>query len=1175
MTSSAQQITYSSVLSQDFITSSGVVVDTTKTGQVGVFRNPRKSGAIEALVISGQGGTPGQVFYLAQDSSSLTGWVLTPLVDGAGNHQFATEVIAFGTTWGSVDAFFIGTGGTLMHTWADPSQKCGWVAPASIASAPTALSQLRVAFSPAATTASGTLMLYATDPKGNVFLYYADAGTWTAATMPLNGSASSWTLALTDKTHWFLSMVAAEAFSFRPGGGQPIGSVQPGWIAWASGSMSHSGNQVAGGGINSGRNVLTKVLFNATNMAGTSSTMILMLDGATDKSGGHPASWLINPGNTGQAYGTIAGTDFTDAAVVESTDGYVTIYGVDPLMNLFVVRQVNFAAGDMATGYGTSQTWGPVFQLDSEIARVYADATPSDAPALMAADSEVGALHLYYQDPTTALWLAVPITLPTTTKLEINRWRTEVNVFDTSGQQLVGANLAITAASAIDIEVNGTYFVIDSTTSATVATNGFGTATFASLATSLSPPALTVTVEGVPATTVSPGGPVNDYLAGTGTLMGKPTFDLTAVKALAGPGSKVDPATALDAIQKCAELGQGAAKQPRALASLAAHRAAGTPVHVYSKTGGHRAFATRAEADTFMTGLASAASFWGDVWDDAKGFAGDVWHAIKEGLHAVESVVIDLGASAVQLWIIVEGALVQLADWVVESVEDALHAITSVFNWIEAAVDKVIDFLKMLFDFSAIWNTKTFMVTQLTALPTFLGQQFTVWSNQLQQGFFAKQKAFVDTMFDDLITRYTGQQFTQLPGWVPMNAPASPTTPTIGSATPNDLGNNVNGNWLQDKVISNAPSSFGTMPTAANSPLDNFLKAGVDAGQDLLNAFSAFGTGVQKLVSASNLSSFQNIAISTFLTIAKDLADAVIDLADALVQGLLALGTLAMSGFTAVMTTPLNLGFINDVYGWVAGQAGGSDTMTLGDLICLLLAFPVTIVWKLINGVDTQPFPGGQAPTDALKAGAAAATSSTIQQVFGTTAGVLTVIGGIWGFAGDALEEPPSWFSYVGYGITALHVVFSHPGFLDWKQLEWTTVSIIAANLLWIGPVFYWTLGTAISTALASTSTKVLGWLNDKGMGTWGVSDLTKVLSSFFGVFMLGSTVYAVAQGTTPPIASTANILNGVNGPFAFLTMAPVVDSPLGVIALPLKLVLDLTTSLGGGVLEVVSAWTE
>ena len=85
-------VSYHSVLSQDFITSNGVLVDGSKSGQVAVFRNPRKKDAVEALVISNAGGLQNQLFYLAQDSASLTGWSLTPVLGTADNPVFANEV---------------------------------------------------------------------------------------------------------------------------------------------------------------------------------------------------------------------------------------------------------------------------------------------------------------------------------------------------------------------------------------------------------------------------------------------------------------------------------------------------------------------------------------------------------------------------------------------------------------------------------------------------------------------------------------------------------------------------------------------------------------------------------------------------------------------------------------------------------------------------------------------------------------------------------------------------------------------------------------------------------------------------------------------------------------------------------------------------------------------------
>lgn len=1168
-------VTFNSVLSQDFITSNGVLVDSSKAGQVAVFRNVNKAHAVEALVLSDAGGEAGQIFYLAHDPKSLTGWSFTPVLDAGGNKLLAREVLAFTTTWGAIDAFYVGTGGHLNHMWLDPKTGA-WTSPYAIGAAPTDLSQLAVAFSPGASEANGALVVYCIDPNGKVFFYYGKNSLWTPATMPIGGAASSWTLALRDESSWLLTMVASQTFIFRPGGGDPIGGVQQGRVAWAWGALGSGGLKVAGGAIDN-TNPTDRVVLNATNMAGTPATMMLMLAGASDPSGGHQVAWLINPGASDQAHGTIAGTSFADAAIVKSTTGFVNIYGIDKSLNLFTLRQIGFNPGDMSSGYGTTQTWGPVFQLDTRMQRMYADPSPGDTPVLIAVDADVGALHLYVQDPTTNLWLILPITLPSTQRFEINRWRTEINVYDQDGQQMANAPIRLSAQSAVDVEINGAYFVIDSAISATVTTNALGKATVASLARTLAPPAFTVAAEGLPTQNEhSPAGPVNDYLAGTGSIFSKGPFDAAAVKQLS-PQSPIDPKVSLNAIQQCAQLGQQ--KHPEGAARVLAVRRSAHPVHVYARMGGqgiHHPCAARSDADAFLAANLNVGSFWGDVWDATKHFAGDVWHGIKEGLHRVASVVVDFTNSVIQLVIEIGGQLVKLADWVIKGVEDAMQAITSVFNWIEAKVEAVIDWLKMLFDFKAIWNTKEALKTQLLVLPDYLISQFGTWSALIENDFFARQKAKIGDYFAAAISKYGGRSFAGLDGWTAMGQPPSSSSKIAGSATPSDLTDNANINWFQDKVSSNAPAQIDGIPATGGDPIQAFFDAVVDVGQDLLKAFSDFGNGVVALLQADSVDSFENIAISTILALARDLVFTLLDLFDALIQGLLSLATLAMQGLKAAMTAELKLGFINDVYGWVASKVGGSATLTMGDLVALIAAFPITIVYKLIAGVDSEPFPGGRLPTvnTTLAATAAQEPSKQVRQAFGTTAGVLTAIGAVWRVTGDVMTTSPGWLTPVSWGTTGIRLAFTHPGWLQWGPLEWGTTSAIAANLLWLGPLAY-TLNDMYKIS-DTVQGGVVAKLKSKGLTDWVFGDVTKVASSVFGVFMLGNTIYSLTQTSTPPLAATAQVIEGIVSPFSFLTMTPIRDAPeIGPIAVALKVALDLVGGIGGSALEITSAWTE
>lgn len=1169
---SAPRLTISrdSVLSHDFITSDGVLVDPGQTGQVAVFRNPHKGGAAEALVISSQLGHRNQLLYLARDTTSLTGWRLIPITDRNGGNIFALEVIAFADTWGGVDAFFVGTGGTLLHLWVDAGRSNGWTLPVAVDKAPKNLRQLRVAFSPGATTASGRVMLYAVDDKKKaVFLYSAGNGDWHGANLPFDVGTLSWTLALRDDHRWLLSLVAAEKGVARVEGLDPV-ALDAGHLFWIWGTFNGSKTKAEGMSFLQNQ-LLVATLANATNMARTDATMILGLDGHTDADGGRAVTWLIDPGAKTQTYGTVVGSSFVEATVVEGTDGYVDVYGISRQRDLYAMRQVGFNPQRMSYGYNDEHTWGPVFQLQARVAQVYATPSPSDAPALIAVDADKGELHLFQMDADTALWQAVPITLPAKREVELTRWRTEVTVLDEDGRPVVGARLTVKAASTVDVEVNGRHAIIDADKGYDVLTDGFGKATVSSLATSLATPTLTFSADGLPATAEAPAGPLNDYLAGKGELFGKRPFDEDAVRHL--NNSDLKPAALLDCIRRIAELGRAAYGHRDAQLALEAEAASDYPVHVYQVVGGqmvHHRCRTRADADAITGAGEPIWKKWSDVWDKAKHFAGDVWHGITRGLHTVEKVVIDAGRRAVQLFIKIGGDFVQLADWVIHSIEDGLRAVAAVFRWMKAEIEEVLDYLRLVFDFEAIWNTKTAIASQLEKLAPYLASQFDAWSKLIEDDFFKRNKARIDGYFDALIARYGDRRFDSLPDWQPTGKAPS-RTPIIGKAAPADFGDDVHANWFQAKVNAYAPATLAGAPTVSGSPVDRFFAAVLASARSLWQAITDFYQGFVKLFDPDDPSTVGQIVIGTFLAVARDLADAVLEVFDALIQGLLGVGALAVKGFATLLGLELDFGFVNDVYRWVARQGGGSGSLRVIDLFALLAAFPVTIVYKLVAGADKEPFPGGKPLDEALVDGE---PSPRTRQVFGTVAGVMTAIGGIWRVATDALPEVPGWVSKASWATIGIRAAFSHPQWLDWGPLEWGSASAVAANLLWLGPVAYF-----VNEALEvdnEVKSRVTGKLHGIGLDDWVFDDVTKAVTTVWGLMMLGAEVYAIIFDDMPPIKLTAGLVESLVSPLAFLTMTPIKAIPVyGEIALGLKLFVDVLGTFGGGVLEVVSAFTE
>ncbi len=1176
------KISYKSVLAQDFVTSDGVVVDRAKKGQVGVFRNPDKRNAVEALVLSNYGGTQGQLFYLAR-ARTVTGWAMKPVLKG-GSPITATQVLALANTAGGVEGFYVDERGKLQHI---ELRGDAWTAPVAVDEAPQNLCELRVVYSPGANSTSGTVVLYAgqRDPDVNtaltvVFLYIREGlGKWTGVCLKPGGLVSSWALTMTSANSWLLTVLAKSNFTLSPKYHQPNVSILQGQCAWLSGTLGPGAN-VIGGPMNKSVKLAAMSHDNA-GVGGTKDTMLVGLDAQADARGGHAVRWVVNPTLETSPTGAVPGTSFTDVSVVGSTAGLVTVYGVDPQMNLFVMRQTAYNLGDMGTSFGDTQTWGPVFQLDVRMARMYPDCAISDTPAIIAVDADIGALHLYIMDPSTNLWLAKPITLPSTRQYEITTWQTDITALDDRGAPLLNYDLDLRADSATDLLVNAEYHVVTSTTSARIRTNELGKLLVSSLAASLAPPAFVLSGASVPPqASCSPGASVNEYFVGTGSILGKPQFSPDAVKQMSpGKGlSSGDAAKAHKAIQQCALLGQQAGSPMAKAMPLSGPR-----YHVYARRNGvlmHHASVDEQEAHDLA--CTSAASVWSDVWDKTKHFAGDVWHAIENGVHAVESLVVDLARKAITIVVKIGDTLVRLADWVIDTLEAGLHAIGAVLNWIKVTIEKAIEWLKALFDFKAIWHTKEALASQLHALPEIVTNAINRVSSSMR-GFVGATKEDVHRLFDPLIKAHQGKSFKAVQGF-PEVGQAPSNEPLAGSVSAAEIVTNPSASWMQNKIVSNAPTDYAP-PTSPADAADNFFSAIADVGDDLFAIFSDFCKGFTDL--CDDPKNFSNILISSLLSLARDTLIAVLDVFDTFVQGLLALGEVAMKGITAVLDQELKWGFINDIYGWVARRAGGkSDKLTMCNLVALMAAFPVTITYKLIVGADQEPFPDGKLPPFPKPRGAVASASGddrkSVYQGFRTTSGVLAIIGGGLVASCDLLGEPPTFLSVSSMITTALHTVMSMPEWVLWvydsASQDWPAFVCFSA-IMGLGAI---TLVPDAYRAYGGLKKKIEGKLKaTESLKECDFGDVTKLALSIYGLVNLGWTTYSLVDNRyQPPLRSTASLVESLVSPFAVATIKPVrrlnIDGiPVGRIIQGCKVGLDLAAGVGGGALEISSAWCE
>ena len=722
--------------------------------------------------------------------------------------------------------------------------------------------------------------------------------------------------------------------------------------------------------------------------------------------------------------------------------------------------------------------------------------------------------------------------------------------------------------SATELWVAGRTYPVNSQTEVQLTTDATGKLSVAVLTTAgMVSSRLVLNTSGLPQpATIQPAGPVHTYLSGQGTLNPTnpggplPAFDAAGntlssatvngqpLAPGASPGSPLT-GTAAAAIQHTAQVGMGTT--PAGVAGYAGsfNRATGAEfkiLHTTEEIQAHLAL---------VRGSIQGAP--GSFWDDIAHFFGDIWEGIKNGIIAISNFVVDVARKIANFTLQIGAEIAKGIQLAITGLEQAAHFIAGVFAAVEAAIEKVIDWLKALFDFGAIWRTKMAFEQALIAAPPYI-KQLTNLGRLAADGWFSKQKTAVDNAFSAIQARYTGQTFAAQPNWQqPGSGPS--TRPLAGGASPADCTNNVHHNWLQDKVSAYAPTDDGLGPdNTLQGPWSDFMTHLQESGQDFRAALVDFKNAI--LTAIQDPKSFGTMGISDLLGAVNKLIDALLSLCDAIVDAFMGLAGFAMDSLTTLLSAELDLGPINTLWGWIASAAGypQDSKLTMAALISLLGAFPCTIIYKLIEGVDNEPFPTGQFPGSGRRA-VAAATALGITMPFGCVlaSDILQMIYVVPAAIADTLgNDAPWWITAINVGFSAAIWVLAN-GYPDLSALEWTVAAVVAANLLWIAPTVYFVIESVAAAFLKKVQENF--------------GDIADLLTTVYGVGKLILAVVLDFVTKVNPGQAVANILLPLPPIFGFCNLSTFRNDPeVAPFAILANLIFDFIGYVGGGAIELV-----
>lgn len=654
----------------------------------------------------------------------------------------------------------------------------------------------------------------------------------------------------------------------------------------------------------------------------------------------------------------IPNSPVAQGAGIVDFDGKVHFYGADGAGKLWVLHQKDWV--------NDAPVWAPMFPLDVNVSSVASPQSALDGAVLFAVGQDQ-TLHALSQNPTTKRWTRTLVQRPRHDQpYRLTRYRTQLTVLGASGNPARDVPITITATEETAILVQGeTYFIGPATgQSATIKSDASGLVTFTRPATSLVSPSYTVTSPQLAQpVTVRPDQIYHDFLTAkgpinTGSAVIPPMSKDTLLSGKVG-GQPLAPKLKSD-LADTASKGIIHAMQS-VPGKSAALRAAGCMGWALSARDPNNPrfvqFTSHEELQAYLVG-SRGDSRVGGIFDDIWEFFGDVWHAIESAAIAVMDWVVSVAESLVHLVIKIGEEIAHLAAMVIHTIEDAIPFIHSIFNLIGALVEKVLDWVKDLFGWNEIWNTKRVIEHLVTAsLPAL---QWAIEKRAIVETgtYFTDLKASVNEGFQKAITHFGSSSFSQIA--TPPNARRAVRGGRHGLVAAGlPAGSPAQNNWLISKVRDNVGGSGALNPltsTLAPDIGDLLLQALGDANviSDLKNALADLMDFFETLF--TDPKDFASRGVADLIKAAEALVDFVFDLLDNIVIKVLNLIDKALGAAEDILTQSLgDIPIVSWLYTNVICPSDQQEEPSILRIACLVLAVPVTLLYKLANNMK-QPF---------------------------------------------------------------------------------------------------------------------------------------------------------------------------------------------------------------------------
>lgn len=801
-------------------------------------------------------------------------------------------------------------------------------------------------------------------------------------------------------------------------------------------------------------------------------------------------SFVPLTGNLAPIPSPLAAVKSTGALIDASQ--WTRIYATDADDNLWVIRQTG-AGGDVNNPWSWS-AWHPLGNNCLSIANGPGTCCTRE---LFTMDAD-GFLNHLWQDAVSLNWNEIQLRKPNGAQDDpnyVSQYVTEITVYDASGNPEPSVPVTVSVPEGVSIWESGVQYNLDPANPVTLLTNLMGKLTLSTVAMGLHTAELTFQADGFAQPySVYPPQHAQNRLSqvDAATLQNAQARTQSVPTEVSAPlvseAQQLNCNAAATIIQGVFTIKSNNHIQPGSVTGAGIGCGLSRDEAIRGLWQGKVIEVCNRSADT--SAAAPGLGSWDSFWSDLAKFGEDIWHGIRKGILVIEEIAVDTVAGAINLTLSIAGGIESTIRFLIKTIDDVVHAIGSAFRWLGAKIEDAIDWLKEFFSWSDILNTKTVMEYYLNQVYTNLIQTVDPSSpDNIQQ--------LMNAQFQKLIAAIVGNDgpdvFSQAKGTFgnsTFNGTANQVTvdPKIGSNPLQPTGasqsygaHQVKCNYARTRTQTYvhrggklSPHAGATAVDLTSGSFQNLLNLmtsslGLDNQQSPFNQAKAnFEQNLQSLRHPKNLF---DTAISDFLTLVKDLAIIVVEIIGAIAVAVLDMAGDCLTALQGILNYRLHIPVISWIYQQISGHP-----LTLMDVLCLVMAIPATLLYKLIWGgadatppfttaqvalITSQPIPWPQIQGShlgmALNRWAPLGDDASIN--LPAILGLFSVINGLaYAFIdvasdadamGPGEEGFPTWFSVLSMTLSFASLGFGVPYQVLEKAPEDRTVADICVVVMW------------------------------------------------------------------------------------------------------------------------------